>query len=108
MDWYGIRNIYLFKVKADGTNVFEERIVCIQAETEQEAHQKGLRESEEYSDANGFESGSQQDAYRQDGDPLIDGYEVYSQLFESPESLEEFYENRYNRYKYYPDETNHN
>ena len=43
-------------------------------------------------------------AYEQDGDALIDGYEVWSELFESAESLEEFHQSRYGKYEYHPDE----
>nr|WP_315487440.1 hypothetical protein [uncultured Undibacterium sp.] len=103
MAWYGIRNIYHFGVKSDGVNIFEERIVCFEANSEEEAHIKGLKEANEYALSNDFEVGLEQYAYMQDGDALIDGYEVYSQLFESTQSLEEFYANRYERYQHYPE-----
>ena len=32
MAWYAIRSVYLFGVKEDGTNVFEERVVAFEAE----------------------------------------------------------------------------
>jgi len=43
-------------------------------------------------------------AYQQDGDALIDGYELYSQLFQSKESLQQFYQSRYGRYRYVPED----
>jgi len=39
--------------------------------------------------------------YEQDGSPLIDGYELRSELFESRQSLDEFYADRYGRYEYH-------
>ncbi|BBA32190.1 uncharacterized protein sS8_0222 [Methylocaldum marinum] len=41
--------------------------------------------------------------YIQDGDPLIDSYEVWSQLFETNENIDEFFANRYIKYEYHPD-----
>jgi len=103
MPWFAIRNLYHFGVKSDGKNVFEERVVCFQAATEDEAHKKGLKEAEQYATDNDFTVGPDQYAYRQDDRNLIDGYELFSQLFESSESPEEFYENRYERYEYHPE-----
>ena len=42
-------------------------------------------------------------AYIQDGDALIDGYEVWSELYESRQSLADFYEARYTACDYTPD-----
>ncbi|MES2933219.1 MAG: DUF4288 domain-containing protein [Pseudomonadota bacterium] len=100
MAWFAVRNIYHFAVKSNGVNVFEERIVCFVAETEPEAHEKGQKEAAQYAANNDFAVGPDQYAYRQDGQQLIDGYEVFSQLFESTESPETFFENRYERYEY--------
>ncbi len=91
MAWYGARNIYLFGVSPEGKNIFEERIVCIQASTKEEAHAKGIAESREYAFENGFEPHDEQVIYRQDGEALIDGYEVWSELYQSNKSLNEFY-----------------
>jgi hypothetical protein len=41
--------------------------------------------------------------YRQDGEKLIDGYEVWSQLFEAKISLAEFFKVRYENFRYVPD-----
>ena len=103
MAWFAIRNIYHFGVKSDGCNVFEERIVCFEGKTEAAAHKKGLTESKQYAARNNFARGPEQCAYRQDGEQLIDGYEIFSQLFETSESPEEFYANRYERYEYHPE-----
>jgi hypothetical protein len=102
MSWYAIRTVYLFDTKPDGINVFEERIVCFEADTVEAAYQKACRESDEYEDSLGFESYPLQEGYEQDGAPLIDGYELWSQLFESKLSLEDFYRERYERFKYLP------
>lgn len=42
-------------------------------------------------------------AYVQDGDALIDGYELWSMLYESDLSLDDFYEQRYSRFTYVPE-----
>jgi hypothetical protein len=44
-------------------------------------------------------------AYQQDGDALINGYELYSQLFQSKESLQQFYQSRYGQYRYVPEDS---
>lgn len=103
MAWFAVRNIYHFGVKSNDINIFEERIVCFNAETKEEAHEKATKESEQYAADNDFSIGPEQYAYLQDGKDLIDGYEIFSQLFESAESPEEFYTNRYERYEYHPE-----
>ena len=100
---FAIRTIYRFDTKADGSNVFEERIVCFEAASSEEAHAKDDREAKDYALSIGGEAHPQQFGYRQDDDPLIDGYEVWSQLFEARESLDQFYSSRYSRYEYTPD-----
>ena len=62
-------------------------------------------ESNEYASIEGeasLEIHPEVELYIQDGDKLIDGYEVWSQLFETNENLNDFYENRYEKYTYYP------
>lgn len=105
MSWYAIRTVYWFGRKEDGTNVFEERVVGFSASSWEEAHRKGDAESDEYAEANNFEAHPEQSGYEQDGDPLIDGYELWSELFESPLSLAEFYERRYAAFLYTPPAT---
>jgi len=101
--WFAIRSVYLFGQKTDGTNVFEERIVCFEAESADKAHEKARAESLQYAEVNNLEVHPTRDAYEQDGDALIDGYEVWSELHESRESLQEFFANRYGRYEYHPE-----
>lgn len=103
MPWYAIRNVYLFGTKQNGTNVFEERVVCFEAQSWDEAHKKAEAEAAEYARDNGFIAYSEQSGYEQDGNALIDGYEVWSELFEANETLEEFYKNRYTKYEYQPE-----
>lgn len=103
MRWFAIRSVYLFGRKSDGTNIFEERIVGFQAESPDEAFVKAERESEAYSNSNKFVAHPDQWSYEQDGDPLIDGYELWSTLYESTLSLDEFYEARYVRCDYRPE-----
>jgi hypothetical protein len=103
MAWFAVRSIYLFGQKADGTNVFEERVVCFQAESADAAHDKAKLESERYAADHGFEVFPEREGYEQDGDSLIDGYEVWSVLFESRDSLSDFYAARYTKYDYKPE-----
>ena len=103
MAWFAIRSVYLFAQKSDGTNVFEERVVAFEAPEPEAAHKKAEVESEQYAQANDFEVYPERDSYRQDGEPLIDGYELWSELFEPRQSLAEFYESRYSKYDYHPE-----
>jgi hypothetical protein len=103
MAWFAIRSIYLFGQKSDGTNVFEERIVCFEAESADAAHDKAHLESERYARDNGFQVFPERESYEQDGDRLIDGYEVWSVLYEARTSLADFYAARYRRYDYHPE-----
>ena len=106
MNWYAIRTIYHFGVKNDGTNVFEERIVAFEAPDEESAFKKAEIENNDYSsfdDSEGFEIHPELELYVQDGEKLIDGYELWSQLYETNENINEFYKNRYEKYFYHPD-----
>lgn len=103
MAWFGIRSVYLWGQKSNGANIFEERVVCIQADSAHEAHEKAERESEEYAANHQFDVFPERESYEQDGDALIDGYEVWSVLFEGRESLAEFYAVRYARCDYRPE-----
>ena len=102
--WFAIRSVYLFGRKSDGANIFEERVVCFRAASPEEAHARAKRESERYAAENGMEVFPERDGYEQDGDPLIDGYEVWSVLLEARQSLAEFYATRYSGYDYHPEE----
>lgn len=101
--WYGIRTVYHFGTKQDGTNVFEERVVVFSAQTDEEALAKAEREADQYASANNLQRHPWLEAYHQDGDALIDGYEVWSELYESAEDLETFFQSRYEKYSYRPD-----
>jgi len=100
MSWYAARNVYHFGSKNDGKNIFEERIVSFEAEDIDEAHLKAAKEALQYSDDNGFDVHDQQLIYKQDGKSLVDGYEIWSELFEAYKSLNEFYLERYQNYIY--------
>ena len=103
MDWFAVRSVYLFGVKRNGRNIFEERIVCFRAASADEAHGKAAEESRQYAEDNGLEAHPERESYEQDGDDLIDGYELWSELFEADQSLGEFYASRYTKYDYVPD-----
>lgn len=97
--WFAIRQLFLWGTTDEGLNVFEERIVC-SAGTQDEAYAKAAQEAEEYADFHGFVVHPQMDSYRQDDEPLIDGYEVWSVLYRSRLSLEEFHAEHYLKFAY--------
>ncbi|MFH1024492.1 MAG: hypothetical protein V1809_14015 [Planctomycetota bacterium] len=101
--WYGVRSIFLFGQKKDGTNVFEERVVVFSGVTVERAFAKAQKEAEGYAKALNMKMHPCMEAYTQDGDALIDGYEVWSVLYESRETLRSFFKNRYDKYEYHPD-----
>ena len=101
--WYAIRTVYHFGTKTDGTNVFEERIVCFNAQSWEEAHQRAEAESERYEVSNNAVAHPEQIGYEQDGKSLADEYELWSELFESKATLEAFYAERYENYEYQPE-----
>ena len=103
MEWYGIRSLYQFGVNSQGINVFEERVVTFTANSFDEAHKKAEIEAANYSQSNEFSLHPEQVAYKQDGAPLIDGYEVWSELYEADMNLDEFYKERYEKYTYKPE-----
>ena len=103
MSWYAIRTVYQFGTKNDGTNVFEERVVVFEAESWEEAHAKGEAESDDSATQNDLTAYSERSGYLQDGEPFVDGYEVWSELFEDKSELEAFYLKRYGQYEYKPD-----
>ena len=105
MCWYAIRTVYQFGTKQTGVNVFEERVVCFHARTWPEAHARAEAEAAEYASENGFIAHSEQYGYKQDGTALVDGYEIWSELFEANANLEAFYQARYANFLYTPDET---
>ena len=103
MAWFAVRSVYLWGRKSDGTNVFEERVLCFQAGSPDEAYAKAKRESDGYAAANRFDVHPERDAYELDDDALIDGHEVWSLMLESRQPLPEFYRSRYSDYEYHPE-----
>lgn len=103
MAWYGVRTIYHWGEKSDGMSVFEERVVVFEANSADEAHSKATSETKVYSEGKAWIVHPDQVSYEQDGQQLIDGYEVWSELFEARCSLEEFYDRRYSQFQYHPE-----
>lgn len=101
MEWIAIRSVYHFGMTSQGKNVFEERVVCFEAEDFEAAHEKAEKEAVGYAKENDFTVHDEQVGYMQDGQPLIDGYEVWSELFETELSLDDFYKDRYTQYVYH-------
>jgi hypothetical protein len=102
-EWYGIRSIFLFGRKKDGTNLFEERVVVFSAVTVEQAFAKARKEADAYAKVINGKRHSYMEAYIQDGDALIEGYEVWSVLYEARESLNAFVRKQYDKYEYHPD-----
>lgn len=103
MEWIAIRSVYHFGVNSKGINVFEERVVVFEASDFEDAHKKAENEAKLYAQENEFVLHSEQVGYKQDGEQLLDGYEVWSELFEANLSLEQFYKERYEKYLYHPE-----
>ena len=101
--WFGIRSVFYFGQKKDGTNIFEERVVVFSASSEEEAFAKAGEEAKLYAAVNNREWHPWQIAFEQDGLPLIDGYEVWSELYESSEDFQTFVKSRYDNYEFHPD-----
>lgn len=83
--------------------MFEERICIFSGKTDSDAFKKARKEAREYARILHFMHHPVQEAYLQDGDPLIDGYEVWSQLFEFRGDLDAFVRERYERFTYHVD-----
>ena len=105
--WFGVRSLCLFGKKKDGVNVYEERILVFSGcDAEgKEALEKAGDEVEQYATEICKTSvfHPRLDAYLQDGDPLIEGYEVWSQLYESVLDIDAFWEARHGEYTFRPD-----
>ena len=102
--WYAIRTIYKFGRKGK-LNIYEERIVVFSGKDWDEAWDKAFKESKEYSNGafgKKYISHPIQSGYEQDGDKLIDGYEVWSELSESKLRIGDFYKQKYTRFEYKP------
>jgi hypothetical protein len=104
INWFGVRSISVFGKKKDGKNIFEERVVIFSGQNASEALQKALAEDDEYKAFHNTVGHPELLCYEQDGEPLIEGYEVWSALYETDEDLHTFYESRYGKYEYHPDE----
>jgi hypothetical protein len=102
MSWYAIRTIYHFGIKPNDINIFEERVVVFEGASWDEVMAKASAEADSYTSETGFPHHPDQSGYEQDGDALIDGYEVWSALFESSLSLSEFCAARYKAFEYVP------
>ena len=77
--------------------------MCFEAANSDEALARAASESDQYTADSGLEVFPEWRGYEQDGDALVDGYEVWSTLFEARMSLEEFYAARYAKFDHHPD-----
>lgn len=96
--WFAVRTVYLFGTKPDGRNLYEERIVAFAAGDLEQARGKAAREAEAYAAKLQVQGYSQQVVYEQEGRPLLDGYELWSEIYESELDLDTFYHERYERF----------
>ena len=109
MSWYGIRTIYHFGKKKDGRNLFEERVTIFSGKTSDEAFAKAHAEAETYAKQLKLDWHPVQESYLLDDfldgpAPKIEGYDVWSQVFEFDGDLRSFMQARYERYFYHPNE----
>ena len=104
IEWYGVRSVYHFGKKKNGTNLFEERICLFSGKDSADALEKAYREAVIYAKDGDMKRFPELVSYLQDGEILIDGYEVFSEIFEYNGNLETFYYERYTKYDYTPDD----
>ena len=105
MSWYAIRTLYHLGTKRNGKYVYEERIVSFCGENFDEAFKKATIESFEYCSCLGNDRQSPYSikvAYEVDEYTLYDGYELWSNLYESYLNIRQFYKEKYSKYKYIP------
>ena len=105
INWYAVRTIFHFGNTAKEKYIYEERIVVFCGKNFDEAFEKAVKESIEYDRAIGPKRQrpySIKSAYQQDGDSLIDGYEVWSELNESNLKISSFYKEKYLKFNYKP------
>ena len=106
MAWFAVRSVYLWAQRSDGNNVFEERVVVFEAPSRDEAWEKAMREAEAYRTERrevSYVKHPDSVMYDLDLGPYEDGAEVWSEMFQSPQSLEHFYAERYEKYEYSPE-----
>ncbi len=104
--WFAVRTIYKFGKKKNGRNIYEERIVTFSGINLDEIWHKAEIEANEYSlhlRYNGKLKYITTMAYLQDGDKLIDGYEVWSCQYESNYPIRKFIKQKYDVFEYNPD-----
>ena len=103
MNWYAIRSIYRMGKKRNGKNIFEERIVVFCGKDWDEALEKAAEESKSYSECIQAKAFQMKAGYLQNGEALIDGYEVWSEFNETELDLRSFYATKYSQFKYKPE-----
>lgn len=99
MDWYGARTVYQWAEPRGKAYLYEERIVVVCAESDEAAFAKAEAEAEAYAIANGVRWMGAAVLYHQDGDALIDGYEVWSVLMDSDDPYDVFCAKRYGAFE---------
>jgi hypothetical protein len=101
--WFAVRNIYYYGRRNDGMNVYEERVVAFKAASAEEAHEFGTSEAMIYKRAGGYLACPEQLVFRLDEGTLVHGHEVWSELLQTEQEPAEFYESRYENYRYVPE-----
>lgn len=103
MAWFGVRTVCRWGQKRNGAAVFEERVVVFEADSSDEAHEKARTEAAIHAQGANWVIHPDQVSHEQDGERLIDAYEVGSGLFEADCSLDECYTQRYAHFDYHPE-----
>ena len=104
--WFGIRTIHSFGTKRDGTNLFEERFNVFGGANHDEAFAKAQKVAAEYAKPWHPEQIAYfLDDYFLDKPPpeIVEDFEVWSEVFEFPGTLDEFVAARYSKFDYHPD-----
>ena len=104
MRWYGVRTVYEHARGEDGTVVFGERIILLQANSDEDL----IRQAEDHwaqcVELNpGFKRLGNFAAFAiNSSEPLTNGTEVWCELQEGKVSPEEFYNSRYEQFAIKP------
>ena len=61
--WFGVRSVFFWGTRADGMNIFEERICVFSGESFDDAFAKSEKEADSYAEFHGFICHSMQEAF---------------------------------------------
>jgi len=99
MQWYAARVVYQSNDRRHKKYLYEERVVAISAETDEQAFDKAGAEADRYASRLGFCRVGEVVLYIRDDEPIEDYLELWSTLLDADEDGEAFYDNRYAQYE---------